>query len=149
MKARIDMFALAPKAMTSYLSLTEMVEKGPIEKSILELVKIRAAQINGCANCLNMHTSDASKAGETQQRLHLIAAWRDAPVFSERERAALAWTEAMTRLADHDNHDAALASLTEQFDAQEQVALTLGIVVTNGWNRLAIGCGMFDEGLGW
>lgn len=149
MNARIDMFSLAPEALSAYLKLTEIVEKGRIENNLLELVKIRASQINGCANCLNMHTSDARKSGETEQRLHLLPAWHEAPVFSERERAALGWTEALTRLSDHHTQRAAQEALIDQFDPQEQVELTLAIVVVNGWNRLAIGCGMFDPGLGW
>jgi AhpD family alkylhydroperoxidase len=112
-------------------------------------VKIRASQINGCANCLNMHTSDARKAGETEQRLHLIAAWHEAPVFSDRERAALAWTDHLTLIADKRAPDSVYAELDAQFSKEEQVKLTMVINVINAWNRLAVSFNLYDPKLGW
>jgi len=120
-----------------------------LEHSLIELVKIRSSQINGCANCLNMHTSDARKAGETEQRLHLLAAWHEAPVFSERERAALAWVDHLTLIADKRAPDAVYAALDAQFTKEEQVKLTMMINVINGWNRLAIAFNLYDPKLGW
>ena len=107
----------------------------------MELVKIRASQINGCAFCLDMHAAEARKAGETEQRLYLLDAWRDSPLYSDRERAALAWTEALTRLADKGAPDDVYQALKSHFSDEEQVALTLLIVTINGWNRLQVGSG--------
>ena len=114
-----------------------------------ELVKIRASQINGCANCLNMHTFEARQAGETEQRIALLAAWHDAPCYSERERAALDWTDHLTLVAEKRAPDAVYAALDAQFSKEEQVKLTMMIININGWNRLAVGFGLFDAGLGW
>jgi len=148
MEPRLNPYALAPALMKQYLDFSNEVQ-GMLEHSLIELVKIRSSQINGCANCLNMHTSDARKAGETEQRLHLLAAWHEAPVFSERERAALAWVDHLTLIADKRAPDALYAALDAQFTKEEQVKLTMMINVINGWNRLAIAFNLYDPKLGW
>jgi len=118
------------------------VEKSPrqsgLEHSLLELVKTRVSQINGCAYCLDMHTKDARAAGETEQRLYLLSAWRETRFFSPRERAALAWAEAVTQLGGHGVPDAVYDEARAQFDEKALVDLTLAIVAINGWNPLAI-----------
>jgi AhpD family alkylhydroperoxidase len=109
-------------------------------------VEIRASQINGCANCINMHTAEAREKGETEQRIYLLSAWREAPCYSERERAALGWTEALTRLSEgHSGLDGARETLAAQLTAEEQVKLTLMINVINGWNRIAVGFRQFVD----
>src|SRR6187397_2629515 len=100
------------------------------------LVKIRASQINGCANCINMHAREARAKGETEQRIYLLSAWREAPCYSDRERAALAWTEALTRLSEGQELESARDGLEAQFNKEEQVKLTLMINIINGWNRI-------------
>lgn len=149
MEARTNINAAAPDLFKAWYGFSMQVEHGSIERALLELVKIRSSQINGCANCLNMHTADARKAGESEQRLHLLAAWREAPCYTERERAALAWTEHLTELSTKRAPDAVFAALESQFSAQEQVQLTMMINVINGWNRLAVGFGLFAADLGW
>jgi AhpD family alkylhydroperoxidase len=109
-----------------------------LERPLFELVKIRASQINGCAYCLDMHTKDARRAGETEQRIYALNAWRETPFFSERERAALEWTEHVTRIADAHAPDDVYQRVSAQFDEAELVALTMGIIVINSWNRLSI-----------
>jgi len=144
MTARLDPFAAAPAQMQAWLDMSLKIAPA-IEHGLLELVKIRASQINGCANCLNMHTADARKAGETEQRIYLLSAWQEAPVFSARERAALAWTDALTLVssarAPQHVHDA----LAAEFTPEEQVQLTLMINVINGWNRIAVGFDLFYD----
>jgi AhpD family alkylhydroperoxidase len=144
MTQRLDPFAAAPVQMQAWLDMSLKIAPA-IEHSLLELVKIRASQINGCANCLNMHTADARKAGETEQRLYLLSAWHEAPVFSARERAALAWTDALTLIstarAPRELYDAFAA----EFTPEEQVQLTLMINAINGWNRIAVGFDLFYE----
>ena len=145
-----NLFAAAPELMQAFLAFSNQVGESGLEKPLLELVKIRASQINGCANCLNMHTYEARQAGETEQRLHLIAAWREAPCYSERERAALAWTEHLTLIAGKGAPaEDVRAALDAQFSQEEQVKLTMMINVINGWNRLAVGFDLFDAGLSW
>ena len=109
-----------------------------LDPSLFELVKIRASQMNGCAFCLDMHTKDARRAGETEQRIYALNAWREAPFFSDRERAALEWTEAVTRVGETHVPDDAYQQAAAQFSDDELVALTMGVIVINGWNRLAI-----------
>ncbi|HET7187310.1 MAG TPA: carboxymuconolactone decarboxylase family protein [Gemmatimonadaceae bacterium] len=116
-----------------------------LETSLTELVKIRVSQINGCANCINMHTVYARADGETEQRLYLLSAWREAPCYTDRERAALGWTEALTRMSDEHTHASAYEELQEHFTDEEQVKLMLTIVVINGWNRIAVGFGGFVD----
>jgi AhpD family alkylhydroperoxidase len=150
MTASLNLFAAAPEITQAFLAFSNQVATSGLEKPLLELVKIRASQINGCANCLNMHTFEARQAGETEQRLHLIAAWREAPCYSERERAALAWTEHLTLVADKGAPAADVrAALEAQFSPEEQVKLTMMINVINGWNRLAVGFGLFEASYGW
>jgi AhpD family alkylhydroperoxidase len=149
MTARLNPFAAAPKLMQDFLSFSERVAASGLEPDLLELVKIRASQINGCANCLNMHTAEAIKAGETHQRIHLLAAWHEAPYYSERERAALAWAEHLTLVADKRAPDTLYAEVDAHFSKEEQVKLTMAIIVINGWNRLAVGFDMFDASRGW
>lgn len=149
MTPRLNPYAAAPELLKSYLALSQQVGEAGLEKPLLELVKIRASQINGCANCLNMHSHDAKKLGETDQRLHLLAAWAEAPCYSSRERAALAWTEHLTLIAEKRAPDALYAQLDAEFSKAEQAQLTLAIVVINGWNRLAVGFNLFAAELGW
>ena len=149
MTARLNHFAVAPEIMKAFFAFSTLVESSGLEKSLLELVKIRASQINGCANCLNMHTYEARQAGETEQRLHVLSAWHEAPLFSDRERAALAWTEHLTLLAEKRAPADIYAALDAQFSKEEQVKLTMMINVINGWNRLAVGFDLFDASLGW
>jgi AhpD family alkylhydroperoxidase len=120
------------------LALSREVEAAGIDKTLYELVKIRASQINGCAYCLDMHTKDARAMGESEQRIYALNAWRETPFFSPRERAALEWTEALTRVADTHVPDEVYTIAREQFDESQLVALTFAVIVINSWNRLAI-----------
>lgn len=144
MTAKMDLFAAAPALMKDWLDTSTRIA-GSLEPALIELVKIRASQINGCANCINMHTAEARAKGETEQRIYLLSAWREAPCYTDRERAALAWTDALTRLSEGHNHNDALETLQAQFTQEEQVKLTLMINVINGWNRLAVGFGLWYE----
>jgi AhpD family alkylhydroperoxidase len=139
MTARLDYRTELPDAIGAMSGLERVVESSTLEPRLLELVKVRASQINGCAYCLDMHTKDAVAIGEDEQRLHLVAAWCEAPVFTPRERAALAWTEALTLLPETGAPDDVYEAIAREFDPAEQVALTLAIVAINGWNRLAVG----------
>jgi AhpD family alkylhydroperoxidase len=143
MTNRIDPFAAAPQPMKHWMDASQAIAKS-IDPTLAHLVEIRASQLNGCANCLNMHTAEARARGETEQRIYLLPAWREAPCYSERERAALAWTDALTTLA-HDRLGAAREELQAHFTEEELVALTLMINVINGWNRLAVGFGLWHE----
>lgn len=138
MKARLNYLEVAPKALKGMLELENFVHTSGLERSLYELVKTRASQINGCAYCLDMHTKDARKAGETEQRLYALTAWRETPFYSERERAALAWTEALTLISGNDVPDPLYEATRKYFNEEEIVALTMAIVAINGWNRLAI-----------
>jgi AhpD family alkylhydroperoxidase len=144
MTAKFDPFAAAPQLMKNWFALSTAVNDS-LESSLVELVKIRASQINQCANCINMHTADARAQGETEQRVYLLSAWREAPCYTPRERAALGWTEALTRLSEGHGHDAAHAALKAEFSEEEQVKLTLMINVINGWNRIAVGFGLWYD----
>jgi AhpD family alkylhydroperoxidase len=134
----MDYKDVAPDAIKAMWGLESYVRHCGLEHSLLELVKTRASQINGCAFCLDMHTKDARAQGETEQRLYTLAAWYEAPFFSDRERAALAWTEAVTRIADTHVPDGVYELARKHFSEKELVDLTLAIVAINGWNRLAI-----------
>ena len=136
---RLDYGTTLPEATQAMIGLEEVVESSTLEPKLRELVKLRASQINGCAYCVDMHTKDAVAIGEDEQRLHLVAVWREAPVFTPRERAALAWTDALTRLPETGAPDDAYEAVAREFNPAEQVALTLAIVTINGWNRLAVG----------
>jgi AhpD family alkylhydroperoxidase len=120
------------------LALQREVEASGLEPSLLELIKIRASQINGCAFCIDMHTKDARAQGETEQRIYALSAWDEAPFYTERERAALAWTESVTRIADTHVPDEAYARVRQEFTEDEIVALTFALVTINAWNRLAV-----------
>ena len=120
------------------LALQHEVETSGLEHSLIELVKIRASQLNGCAYCIDMHTKDARAAGETEQRIYALSAWRETPFFTDRERAALEWTEAVTRVGDTHVPDAVYEHVRQYFSEPELVALTFAVVTINSWNRLAI-----------
>ena len=139
MTPRLNTFAAAPAPMKSWLDWSTSILKSGLEDSLMELVKIRASQINGCAVCLHMHTAAARKQGETEERLYLLDAWRESPLYSARERAALAWTEALTLVSETHAPDETYQALQAQFTPEEQVALTLLIVTINGWNRIQVG----------
>lgn len=138
MTPRLNAFKAAPAEMKALLDFGTSIAKG-IETSLQELVKMRASQINGCARCLHMHAIDARKAGESEERLYLLDAWRESPLYSDRERAALAWTEALTILCDTRNvPDDVYDALKAEFSEEEQVQLTMLIVAINGWNRINV-----------
>lgn len=138
MTHRLDYASVAPQGLKAMLNLQQYVENSGLEHKMLELVKMRASQINGCAYCLDMHSKDARAAGETEQRLYALNAWRETSFYSARERAALAWTESLTRIIDNDVPDELYAAVRRQFSEKELVDLTLAIIAINGWNRLAI-----------
>ena len=139
MHQRLDYKLASPEAFKAMLHTQNQVHKSGLEDSLLELVKSRASQINGCAWCLDMHTKDARARGETEQRLYLLSVWREAPCYSARERAALAWTEAVTQIATtHDVPDAVYEEVRRHFDEKALVDLTLAIVAINGWNRMNV-----------
>jgi len=155
MKARID-FAkvLLPKATQALGPIAKYVKSSGLDPRLLELVSMRTSQLNGCAYCIDMHTKDARAAGETEQRLYLLDAWRETPLYSERERAALDWTEAVTRVADGHVPDEVFASARNHFSEEELLNLTIAVIATNGFNRLNIAFrpevgdyrpGMFDQ----
>lgn len=139
MQTRLDPWQVAPDLMNAVLGMEKAAANSGLEHSLYELVKTRASQINGCAYCLHMHTRDARKAGETEQRLYLLSAWRESSYYSERERAALAWTEALTCVSQTGAPDEVYAEVCRHFDERERVALTLAITTINVWNRIAIG----------
>jgi AhpD family alkylhydroperoxidase len=139
MKPRIDFTKVSPRALQAMMGMQSYVNHSSLEHSLLELVKMRASQINGCAYCLDMHFKDARAAGETEQRLYLLNAWREAPFYSDRERAALEWTEAMTLLTAGHVPDAVYVSVREHFSEAELVDLSMAVVAINGWNRLMVG----------
>jgi AhpD family alkylhydroperoxidase len=120
------------------MALERYVQHSTLEPSLIELVKLRASQINGCAYCIDMHTKDARAAGESEQRLYALSAWQETPFYSARERAALAWTEAVTLVAGEHVPDDVYEQARGQFDEKELVDLTLAVIAINGWNRLAI-----------
>ena len=138
MTAKLDILAAAPSVMKDWMAASLAINAS-LEPTLVELVKIRASQINGCANCLNMHTAEARAKGETEQRIYLLSAWREARCYTERERAALAWTDALTRISEGHSHEAAYGALKAHFSDVEIVQLTMLIGVINTWNRLAVG----------
>ena len=139
MQPRLDFYKASPEASKAMIALEGAVMKSGLEHDLLELVKLRASQINGCAYCVDLHSRDARKRGESERRLHSLMVWRESTFFTERERAALAWTEALTLIAQTHAPDADYEWLSSQFDEEERVKLTLAINAINGWNRLAIG----------
>jgi AhpD family alkylhydroperoxidase len=138
MKARIDLMHVNPGIIQAMLGLERQVRKAGLDDKLLDIVRMRASQINGCAYCLDMHSKDARANGETEQRLYGLAAWRETPYYSARERAALEWTEALTLVAETHAPDDVFERVREQFSEDELLHLTLAIVSINGWNRLNI-----------
>jgi AhpD family alkylhydroperoxidase len=136
---RVDYVTAFPDGFKAMLGLEKAVRGSGLEPELLELVKLRASQLNGCAYCLDMHSKDARAQGEDEQRLHVLAAWREAPFYSPRERAALAWCESLTLLPETGAPDDVFAEVDAEFSAEEISALTFQIVAINGWNRLAVG----------
>ena len=138
MEQRLDYWKAAPEGATAFKHFNDYVENCGLEHALLELVKMRSSQINGCAYCLDMHSKDARAAGETEQRLYGLTAWHEAPFFSDRERAALAWTEAVTLISQGPIEDELYAQVRAQFSEKEIADLTFAVVAINGWNRFAI-----------
>lgn len=138
MKPRMNFYQAAPEAIKALSTLETLLLGSGLEQSLIELVKTRASQINGCAFCINMHTQDARKRGETEQRLYLLNAWREAPLYTDRERAALAWTEALTLISETHAPDDIYTEVRKHFSETETVNLTMLIGTINMWNRLAI-----------
>lgn len=136
---RINYSKISTEGFNAMRGLENFVEKSNLEPKLKELIKIRASQINGCAYCLDMHTKDAHAIGESEQRIHVVSAWREAPFYSPRERAALAWCESLTLLSKTGAPDDVYAELEIVFKPEEIVELTFSIVVINSWNRLAVG----------
>ena len=139
MTPRLNVQAHVKGVLQPMLQLSESAHKSGLEHSLIDLVKIRASQINGCAYCIHMHTRDARWSGESEERIYLLDAWRESPLYTDRERAALAWTEALTRIADTHAPDEDYALLDAHFSDEEKVKLTLLIGVINTWNPIAIG----------
>jgi AhpD family alkylhydroperoxidase len=138
MKTRFDYYKAAPEVIQAQLALSNFSHDCGLEHSLLELVKTRASQINGCAFCLEMHTREARAGGETEARLYLLPAWRESPLYTERERAALAWTESLTLVSENHVPDEVYEQARSQFSEAELVKLTLAVTVINGWNRFAV-----------
>jgi AhpD family alkylhydroperoxidase len=138
MKSRMNFYQAAPDTLKALMALETQVQGSGLEQSLIELVKTRASQINGCAYCINMHTQDARKHGETEARLYLLNAWRESPGYTDRERAALAWTEAVTLIAETRAPDDVYEAVRAQFSETETVNLTMLIATINAWNRIAI-----------
>ncbi|HEX3950024.1 MAG TPA: carboxymuconolactone decarboxylase family protein [Steroidobacteraceae bacterium] len=139
MQARIDFMKVSPAAIKTLLDMEAYLARSSIERPLLHLVKMRASQINGCAYCLDMHSKDARNEGETEQRLYALDAWRETPFYSARERAALAWTETLTLVAQTRAPDAEFEAAHAQFSESELVDLSLAIAAINGWNRMCVG----------
>jgi len=144
MNAKPNPYAAAPALMKRFMDFSEAIN-GSLEPSLAELVKIRSSQINQCANCINMHTIDARAHGETEQRIALTAAWREAPCFTDRASAALACTGVLTKLSEGHAQESVYDALAAHFTPEEQVKLTMLINVINGWNRVAVGFGMWMD----
>ena len=138
MKPRLNPFTVAPELMQAMIDFENRVRDSGLEHSLIHLVKTRASQINGCAYCINMHTQDARKLGETEQRLYLLSAWRESPLYTDRERAALAWTDAVTLIAETHAPDDLYEDVRAHFSEAETVNLTMLIGAINAWNRVAI-----------
>ena len=139
MQPRMNYWQIAPELLKPMVALNKAVEESGFDRHILHLVKLRASQINGCAYCVDMHVKEARKDGETEQRIHLVSAWRESPLYSERERAALEWTETLTLLPQSRAADEFYEPLKRHFTDVEIVQLTMLIGVINTWNRLAVG----------
>lgn len=139
MQQRLDYIKIAPDALKAMRGLETYVRSSGMDRTLLELIKTRASQINGCAYCIDMHTKDARAHGETEQRLYALSAWREAPFFTDKERAALAWTEALTLVSQTNAPDEVYNELRNHFSDLEIVNLSYAITTINAWNRLAIG----------
>ncbi|SIO50650.1 carboxymuconolactone decarboxylase family protein [Paraburkholderia phenazinium] len=139
MQSRLDFYKASPTGTRAMMALEKAVSECGLEKPLMELVRLRASQINGCAFCVDMHTTDARKGGETERRLASIVVWREAPFFSARERAALEWTEALTLVAQTHVPDAVWDAVRPHFTDQELADLTMLVVAINGWNRISVG----------
>jgi AhpD family alkylhydroperoxidase len=135
---RIHYSRVAPLAAAAMQQLEQYVRQSGLEHSLLELIKTRASVINGCAYCVDMHTKDARAEGETEQRLYALPVWPETPFFTDRERAALAWTDAVTRISDGPVPDAVYDEARQFFDEKELVDLTMAVIAINGWNRLSV-----------
>ncbi len=139
MEARLNLMKVAPKrAYQAMAALQQYVDTCGLERPLLELVKIRASQINGCAYCIDMHTKDARALGESEQRIYLLSAWRESPFYTDRERAALEWAEAVTLISEGHVPDGVYARVSKQFSPEELVNLSVAVATINSWNRLAI-----------
>ena len=138
MQQRIDVTKVSPAAFQAVGALQSYVDKSGLDPKLRELIKIRASQINGCAYCIAMHTRDARKQGETEERIYLLDAWREMPLYTEKERAALEWVEAITLLTQGHVSDEVFETVRKQFSEKELVELTAAAVVINTWNRLSI-----------
>jgi AhpD family alkylhydroperoxidase len=138
MEPRLNPFDLAPEGVKALQSLEAYVRRCGLDKSLLELVKVRASQLNGCGFCLDMHTKDARAAGETEQRLYCVSVWRECPFYTDRERAALEWTEAVTLLATSHVPDDVFERARAHFSEKELADLNFAVVAINAWNRLAV-----------
>jgi AhpD family alkylhydroperoxidase len=138
MEPRIQLAKFAQPALKSLLDIEKYVKSSGLEEKLLHLIKMRASQINGCAYCIDMHSKDVRALGETEQRLYELNAWRETPFYTDRERAALAWTEALTLIAETHAPDSAFEEVRKHFSEKEIVDLTHAITAINSWNRLAI-----------
>ncbi|MGJ5814564.1 carboxymuconolactone decarboxylase family protein [Paludibaculum fermentans] len=139
MQLRLNFAHAAPAAIRTMNSMEAYIRKSSgLQPSLLELVRLRASQINGCAYCIDMHTKDARASGETEQRLYTLSAWRETPFFTDRERAALLWTEQITLISQEHVPDGVYAEVDQYFSGEELVNLTLAVIAINGWNRLSI-----------
>jgi len=138
MEARLDYMGLAPEGLKAMYGLEAYVRRSGLEKPLLHLIKLRASQINGCAFCIDMHSKDARAEGETEQRLYGLSAWRETPYYTERERAALEWTEAVTLITEGHVPDDVFARVRQHFTDKELVNLNFAVVAINAWNRIAV-----------
>lgn len=135
---RMDFGKASPQAYQAMHDMEARVQSSGLEKSLIELIKVRVSQLNGCAYCVDMHTKDARAAGETEQRLYLLSVWHESPVFTARERAALAWADALTLIAGNEVSDELYETVREAFNEKETADLTLAVIAINGWNRIGI-----------
>ena len=138
MQPRLDYAKLAPKAVEAMYAVERYVRNSGLEPGLLELVKLRASQINGCAYCVDMRTKDARARGETEQRLYAVAVWKEAPFFTERERAALAWAEAVTLVSRDQVPDEIFENARREFGEKQLIDLSMAVIAINGWNRLTV-----------
>ncbi len=138
MEPRLKSSQVDPEGYRAFLDLNKYIKSCGLEPSLIELVEIRASQINGCAFCIDMHTKDARARGETEQRIYALDAWQETPFYSDRERAALAWTEALTLISENHVPDELYNHVRQYFSEKELVDLSLAVITINGWNRLSI-----------